>query len=160
MSSELIAIGFSRTKPKGLSAPDQKWDKRLAQSRLLPLKNFVDCGFAASVDADNFVDRLETGHCYIHDVVSRSQHDVNRRNLIEDVLVDRDLCAFRLGVNADGPHACRAVAAVLSKQLVELAHGPDIFSIAQRPEHGRVLEILCGTEIGGNGLVEVSRFAH
>src|SRR3981081_664118 len=127
MSSELIAIGFSRTKPKGLSAPDQKWDKRLAESRLLPFKNFVDCGLAASVDADNFVDRLETGHCYIHDVVPRSQHDLNRRNLIKDVLVDRDLCAFRLGVNADCTHACRAVAAVLSKPLVEIAHGSYFF---------------------------------
>ena len=125
----------------------------------MPLKNFVDCGLAASVNTDDFVDRLETGERDIHDVVPRSQHDVDRRELIKHSLVDRDLCAFRLGVNADGPHARRAVSAVLSKELVELADGPHLVSIAQRSEHWRVLEILRGAEIGGDGLVEVSRFA-
>lgn len=126
---------------------------------LLPLKNFVDCGLAASVDADNLVDRLETGERDIHDVVPRSQHDVDWRELIKHSLVDRDLCAFWLCVNADRTHTRRAVSAVLSKQLVELADGPHLLSIAQRSEHGRILEILSGAEIGGDGLVEVSRFA-
>src|SRR3981081_2975805 len=144
---------------KRLSAPHQVCDKKLADSPLLPLKNFVDCGLAASVHVDNFVDRLETGHRDIHDVVPRSQHDVDWRNLIKDALVDRDLCAFRLGVNADRTHARRAVSAVLSKELVELADGPHVLSVAQRSEHGRVLEILSGTKIGSDGLVEISRFA-
>ena len=47
--------------------------------RLLPLQNFVDCGFAAFVDVDDFVDRLETGQRDIHDVVPRSQHNVDWR---------------------------------------------------------------------------------
>jgi len=50
---------------------------------LLPLKNFVDCSLAALVDADHFVDRLETSKRDIHDVIPRSQHDFDGRHLVE-----------------------------------------------------------------------------
>src|SRR5208337_5129686 len=79
--------------------------------RLLPLENFVDCGLAAFVDANDSVDRLETGHRDIHDVVPRSEHDVDWRDLIKDPLVDCNLRAFRQGANGDGTHASRALSA-------------------------------------------------
>src|SRR5580698_9718696 len=74
------------------------------------------------------------------------------------MLVNRDLRALRLGVDADGAHARRAVTAV-SKELVELADGLHVFSVAQRPQRGRILKILSGTEIGVNGLIEKPLFA-
>src|SRR5208282_3484899 len=127
--------------------------------RLLPLENFVDCGLAAFVDANDSVDRLETGHRDIHDVVPRSEHDVDWRDLIKDPLVDCNLRAFRQGANGDGTHASRALSAA-SKQLVELADGAYVLSIAQSPEYGRELEILRGTEIGTGGFVEIPVLAY
>lgn len=47
--------------------------------RLLPLQNFVDGDFTAFINADHFVDRLESGQRDIHDVVSRCHHYVDRR---------------------------------------------------------------------------------
>ena len=79
---------------------------------LLPLKGFVDSGLTTLVDGDDFVKRLKTGHRDIHNVVSRSYHDIHRRRLIEDSLVYADLRAFGLGVDADGAHASRALSAV------------------------------------------------
>jgi len=46
---------------------------------LLPLENLVDGGLAALVDADDFVDRLETGQRDVHDVIPRTQHDIDWR---------------------------------------------------------------------------------
>ena len=60
-------------------------------------------------------------------------------------------------MNADDTHAGRVLTAA-SKQL-ELAHRPDILGIAQRSQRRRVLEILAGTEIGGDRLVEVPLLA-
>jgi len=74
--------------------------------------------------------------------------------LSSNPLVDRNLCALGLGVNADGTHARRAVSAA-SKQLVELADGLYVLRIASALSGRRVLEILRRTEIGGDRLLEI-----
>src|ERR1700690_126492 len=107
-------------------------------TRLLSFENFGDRGFPAFVDGDDLVDGLESAQGDINHVVSRPQHDIDWRHLVEDTLVDRNLCALRLRVHTDGTHAGRTVSA-MSEELVELADGTHIRGVAERSKLRRVL---------------------
>src|SRR5579862_230823 len=126
---------------------------------LFSYHDLVDGDLSALFDANHFVDRLEARQGYIHDVVPRAEHDVNRGEFIQHPLVDGNLRTFRLGVNADRSHACRAVAATMAKQLVELADGLHVLDVAERPESRRILEILARAKVGGCGFFKISLLA-
>ena len=78
---------------------------------LLRLQHLVDHHFTLLVCDDDFVYGHVSGQGDVDLVVARIDQRIHRRILIEHVLVDGNLSAFGLGMNADGRLARIALAA-------------------------------------------------
>jgi len=125
--------------------------------RLLVLQYLIDDDFAAFIYRDDFVDGGIAAQGDVDDVVAGIENKVNRRVLIQHVLVDGHLGSLGLGFDADRAHALRFFAA---EELVHLADGFDVVDIAERLESGREIGGLAQGELSTGGLVDVTRLAH
>ena len=95
MLNECESAGASVEKPCWERQKAHRTRRRLTSSRLVVLHDFIDHSFAAFIHSDDFVNRSVACHRDIHNVVAGIEHEVDRRVLIQHVLVDCDLGAFR-----------------------------------------------------------------
>src|SRR5215467_12551068 len=127
-------------------------------NQLLASEILVYYDLTALLDAYNPLHWFITGQRDIDNIGARAYQKLSRRNLFHQMLVECDLCAFRLGPYADRAHFSGAVA--LPKELLEFADVANVVSISQRAERGAVLETLTSNQCGGRGFLQIPGFAH
>src|SRR5580692_7511284 len=94
---------------------------------LLPVEAFVDCDLAVLLHGDHAMNALESRQGDVENVVARVQVKLYRRVLIENAIVDGNLCTLRRRLDADCSHSSSIAA---TKQLLELAANPDVVGVA------------------------------
>src|SRR5581483_245817 len=107
---------------------------------LLRLQRLFDLDLFAFLDLDDPVQALVARHGHVDYVGAGVQVKIKWRGLVEDSVVDHDLCALRLGLHADNAHAGGIAAA---EDFLEFASGAaDVVGLAELREldvHGRGL---------------------
>src|ERR1700730_16914051 len=120
---------------------------------LLPVEALFDRDLAVLLHVDDAMHALESRQSNVDYVGARIQVQVDRRELIENAIVDGNLRSLGLRLDADCTHS-RNVAA--PEELLELAANLDVVGVAQNSQARRQTEDLPNLKIRGRGLFKVA----
>src|SRR5580693_3949243 len=99
----------------------------VGEAVLFPVEAFVDCYLAVLLHGDDAMNALESRQGDVENVVAWIQVKLYRRVLIENAIVDGDLCTLWRRLDADCAHSSSIAA---TKELLELATNLDVVGVA------------------------------